>query len=805
MFSYRKTFSASLFLSFAVMLSTAGSVHADQYEYSLPWALEFDGESARVEVGDNPGFHLETFSVGAWFRAPAGSGNRTILHRGPGWADNNWLIQLNPQGRLVASARDSDSSGSVFSLETDGSYDDGQWHMVYLVVDSTQNPKTAQLYVDGELRDSATFTETIAAKPHPVNIGADRQGSRYHFPWRGSIREVRIYSRPLSENRIQEIYEGIPVEESLIGHWAFDEGQGETAHDSTDGERHAGIIGAEWSRAVIMPDILTLPAETVLPALKAASRRDPSISVRRQAVRALGALDADPGYVAAVLQEILKDSQENDSVRLEAFAVLEKADPELRELVIGYQGVNEALRRAAHDSGIGSHLRLSAIEMHPESEGFESVLVELLEDGDVRERAAGLLIGIGPGAVPALLEGLKNDPGEEKRLLSVELLGRLDAEGRHATPVLTDIFKDMKETGAVRSAALNILYTGGPGMIAHLGNDPDALEILRKASLPHAPHPTLRQAACRALKLLDMDIPDEADDWPMWRYDAGRSAASPHQLPESPQLRWTRDLPDPQPAWPWEPRKGFDAVYKPVVAGGTLFVGLHTDKLIALDTLTGEERWSFRTDGPIRPAPAYRDGRVVFGSDDGHLYCLDARSGELLWKFMSAPAARTTLGTSMSWPFITASTCSVDIASSAADAGLRRSVERWPRSAPPAPGDPASLMSMSFEPFHAPPRRGVSQAPSYRPRHRRTAPFACMAHPPAVKPSQHIPQPLSKRDAHVRRPARPAHRNPQQHRPGRLPQARLHRAGGRAGCAILRTRRVARHQDAQRAQGLAPR
>jgi hypothetical protein len=44
--------------------------------------------------------------------------------------------------------------------------------------------------------------------------------------------------------------------------------------------------------------------------------------------------------------------------------------------------------------------------------------------------------------------------------------------------------------------------------------------------------------------------PSLAADWPMWRYDEGRSAVSPQKLPETLQLHWVRELPEPQPAWP---------------------------------------------------------------------------------------------------------------------------------------------------------------------------------------------------------------------------------------------------------------
>jgi outer membrane protein assembly factor BamB len=144
-----------------------------------------------------------------------------------------------------------------------------------------------------------------------------------------------------------------------------------------------------------------------------------------------------------------------------------------------------------------------------------------------------------------------------------------------------------------------------------------------------------------------------AGDWPMWRYDAARSAASPDGIATNLTLLWSRKLPPVRPAWPLEPdqRINFDASYEPVVMGQRLFLGSPNDgSVTAYDTATGEEVWKFFTEGPVRCALAGwsstggsasgGNGRVYAGSDDGHLYCLDARTGALLWKVRGAPAER---------------------------------------------------------------------------------------------------------------------------------------------------------------------
>jgi outer membrane protein assembly factor BamB len=61
---------------------------------------------------------------------------------------------------------------------------------------------------------------------------------------------------------------------------------------------------------------------------------------------------------------------------------------------------------------------------------------------------------------------------------------------------------------------------------------------------------------------------------------------------------------------------------------------------MACETETGAEKWKFYTEGPVRCAPACWKGKVYAGSDDGYLYCLDAQTGSLVWKFRGTPSDR---------------------------------------------------------------------------------------------------------------------------------------------------------------------
>ncbi len=165
-----------------------------------------------------------------------------------------------------------------------------------------------------------------------------------------------------------------------------------------------------------------------------------------------------------------------------------------------------------------------------------------------------------------------------------------------------------------------------------------------------------RTYLARLLLLLAGLLPQavQAHDWPMSRYDATRSAASPQQLPATLHVRWSRDYPPQTAAWPEQDKMQYDAAYDPIVVGKLLILNSSRhDCVRALDTDTGKLQWSFRAEGPIRFAPAAWQGKLYVASDDGFLYCLKTESGELLWKHRGGPNERTMLGNERlisSWP-----------------------------------------------------------------------------------------------------------------------------------------------------------
>jgi len=148
-----------------------------------------------------------------------------------------------------------------------------------------------------------------------------------------------------------------------------------------------------------------------------------------------------------------------------------------------------------------------------------------------------------------------------------------------------------------------------------------------------------------------------AEDWPTYQHDNARSGVTSERLKPPLSEKW-RFVPihPPTPAWgnpqpkPVEgnlelPRMRFDDAFHVAVADHTLFFGSSSEHVVyALDTESGEMRWTFVTGGPVRLAPSAWNGKVFFGSDDGYAYCVEAEDGSVVWKFRAAPTDERALG-----------------------------------------------------------------------------------------------------------------------------------------------------------------
>ena len=103
--------------------------------------------------------------------------------------------------------------------------------------------------------------------------------------------------------------------------------------------------------------------------------------------------------------------------------------------------------------------------------------------------------------------------------------------------------------------------------------------------------------------------------------DAARTGAFPSSGPvTTPGVKWTFKAAGP-------------IVTSPAIAGGVVYIGSMSGHLYAIDQQTGKEKWNFKSRMPIASSAAVVDGTVYFTSSAGSLAAIDAATGQPKWVF----------------------------------------------------------------------------------------------------------------------------------------------------------------------------
>lgn len=98
-------------------------------------------------------------------------------------------------------------------------------------------------------------------------------------------------------------------------------------------------------------------------------------------------------------------------------------------------------------------------------------------------------------------------------------------------------------------------------------------------------------------------------------------------------------LTDGEPLWIFEARH--PVFSSPVVTGHRVYVGEglhHTQdaQLYCLDLQSGQPIWHVQTSSHVESSPAIKANQVYFGAGSDGVYCVDARSGNVQWRFRNA-------------------------------------------------------------------------------------------------------------------------------------------------------------------------
>ena len=219
-----------------------GTIHGATWTAGMiGTALQFDGVDDTVRVAHSPELAFtasDSYTIAAWVKPSSLRGQ---------WSG------------IVTKSRDARpwyglwiSRGNKW-IYGGGNLPGGEaatgWHHLAAVQDAEAGQR--RIYVDGILENIGTSRDSSG--PGDLLFGS-ADGVNEFFA--GTIDEVRIYDRALTDSQIQALAAGSepppPPPDGLVAYWPLDEGSGSVAGDVSPGSDHPGTIhGATWTTGMV--------------------------------------------------------------------------------------------------------------------------------------------------------------------------------------------------------------------------------------------------------------------------------------------------------------------------------------------------------------------------------------------------------------------------------------------------------------------------------------------------------------------------------------------------------------------------
>jgi Concanavalin A-like lectin/glucanases superfamily/Immunoglobulin I-set domain/Immunoglobulin domain/Cohesin domain len=156
----------------------------------------FDGSNSFVNVGNPANLQLQNFSIEAWIRRFSSSVVSVSYANGQifGYGQNGYALGIWSDGRLYLTKNDVDQVAVSAGLT-----DTNSFHHVAV----TKSGSVVTFYLDGAAFPSVSYGDVFSFTT-PALIGASDLNSVACFE--GAIDELAVYSRALSSNEVQSIY-----------------------------------------------------------------------------------------------------------------------------------------------------------------------------------------------------------------------------------------------------------------------------------------------------------------------------------------------------------------------------------------------------------------------------------------------------------------------------------------------------------------------------------------------------------------------------------------------------------------------
>ncbi len=150
-------------------------------------ALEFDGDEDLVEVPDSESLQIDNAgAIEMWLKIAEIQKYQGIFIKAAGWGGAGYVLRYSSQYQFQG-------GWEWVDFHQDGELKEGQWSHIVMSTDG----KMAYLYQDGKLIKSQETTVAVDNAPFVLGFTVD-------VYWKGTIDEVRVYDRNLSEDEVNQ-------------------------------------------------------------------------------------------------------------------------------------------------------------------------------------------------------------------------------------------------------------------------------------------------------------------------------------------------------------------------------------------------------------------------------------------------------------------------------------------------------------------------------------------------------------------------------------------------------------------------
>lgn len=209
---------------------------------------KFNGVNGYINTGTLSSSVIQQISLGAWVYLTAYQ-NWILLNGGGSGSGRNWNLgsENSANGEVLVGRTSSNWVGtatSVIPLDT--------WTYVFY----TDNGLNVNIYVNGALVQTGSYTSSAATAPAVTYIGEYIGGGSWYFP--GLVSNVQIYNTSLSANEVTALYDegigGVPINlNNLVGWWPLNGNANDYSGNQNNGIPNNMVYTTSWTSGYTAP------------------------------------------------------------------------------------------------------------------------------------------------------------------------------------------------------------------------------------------------------------------------------------------------------------------------------------------------------------------------------------------------------------------------------------------------------------------------------------------------------------------------------------------------------------------------